>query len=36
MAPTAAAGGGQPINNVQPYLTVNYIIALFGVFPSRN
>lgn len=29
-------GGGQPINNIQPYGTVNYIICLQGVFPSRN
>lgn len=36
MAPTANAGAGQPFNNVQPYLTVNFIIALEGIFPSRN
>lgn len=29
-------GGGQPVNNVQPYTTVNFIIALQGVFPSSN
>jgi microcystin-dependent protein len=29
-------GGSQPHNNMQPYLVVNYIIALQGVFPSRN
>lgn len=33
---TANAGGGQAINNVQPYLSVNYIIAVQGIFPSRN
>lgn len=32
----ASTGGGQPVNNIQPYLTVNYIIALQGVFPSRS
>jgi microcystin-dependent protein len=29
-------GGGQPHNNMQPYLTLNYCIALRGVFPPRN
>ena len=29
-------GGGQSVNNVQPYGTVHYIIALVGVFPSRS
>lgn len=32
----ANAGGGQPVNIRQPYLAVNYCIALEGVFPSRN
>ncbi len=38
MAATAigVAGGGQPHNNVQPYLVINYIIALEGIYPSRN
>lgn len=30
------AGGGQAHANMQPYLVINYIIALQGVFPSRN
>lgn len=30
------AGGSQPHNNMQPYLVVNYCIALQGIFPSRN
>ena len=30
------AGGGQPIDNMPPYLAVNYIIALFGIFPSQS
>jgi len=29
-------GGGQPVNNMQPYNAFNYIIALQGVFPSRS
>ena len=30
------AGGGQPHNNMQPYLTLNFCIALQGVFPPRT
>ncbi len=30
------AGGSQPHNNMQPFLVVNFIIALQGLFPSRN
>ena len=30
------AGGGLPHNNMQPYLTLNFCIALQGVFPARN
>ena len=29
-------GAGQAINNMQPYLTVNYIICTNGLYPSRN
>lgn len=29
-------GGNQPHNNFQPYLCLNYIISLFGIFPSPN
>ena len=32
----ANAGGSQGHNNMQPYLAVNYVIALQGIFPSRN
>lgn len=28
------AGGSQPHENMQPYLCVNYIISMFGIFPS--
>jgi microcystin-dependent protein len=27
-------GGSQPHTNFQPYLCVNFIISLFGIFPS--
>ncbi len=30
------AMGGNPHNNLQPYLTLNYIIALQGIFPPRS
>ena len=30
------AGGGQAHNNMQPFLTLNFCIALRGLFPSRN
>lgn len=42
MAPTSVTGdtdnngGSQAHNNMQPYLTVNFIIALVGLFPSRS
>lgn len=29
-------GGSQPINIQQPYLGMNYIICLYGIFPSRS
>ncbi|MCW5517437.1 phage tail protein [Muriicola sp. Z0-33] len=34
--PTANTGGGQAVNNMQPYVVINYCIALTGLFPSRN
>ncbi len=38
MAPEALppAGGDQPHNNMQPYLTLSFCIALQGVFPPRS
>ncbi|TRC70947.1 phage tail protein [Mesorhizobium sp. WSM4307] len=44
IAPTVAlgpssmtpAGGSQPHSNLQPYLCINFIISLFGVFPSQT
>ena len=37
-SPQAAgvAGGSQPHSNLQPYLCVNFIISLFGLFPSQT
>jgi microcystin-dependent protein len=29
-------GGSQPHENMQPYVAINYIISLFGVFPSQG
>src|SRR3954468_18080811 len=29
-------GGSQPHNNMQPYLTISFCIALQGIFPSQN
>lgn len=38
MNPTSVSnvGGGQPHNNMMPYLTLNFCIALQGIFPSQN
>ena len=30
------AGGSQPHENCQPFLCVNYIISMFGMFPSQT
>ena len=29
-------GGSQPHTNMMPYLALNFIIALQGIFPSQN
>lgn len=31
-----STGGGQAHTNLQPYLTLNWCIALVGIFPSRS
>jgi microcystin-dependent protein len=38
MDPSAIAplGGGQPHENMPPYVALNYIVSFFGVFPSQN
>jgi len=35
-AAVGATGGSQPHDNFQPYLCVNFIISLFGIFPSQT
>jgi len=30
------AGGSQPHENLMPYICINYIISLFGIFPSQT
>lgn len=38
LSPSAvgSVGGNQPHNNFQPYLCVDFIISLFGIFPSQT
>jgi microcystin-dependent protein len=38
MSPSAVTnvGGSQPHTNFQPYLCLNFIISLFGIFPSQT
>jgi len=35
-AVVAGTGGSQPHNNFQPYLCIDFIISLFGIFPSQT
>ena len=35
-AALSPAGGSQPHENTQPFLCINFIISLFGVFPSQT
>lgn len=35
-ASTGVSGGNQPLDIVQPYLAMHYVICLYGIFPSRN
>jgi microcystin-dependent protein len=34
--PIGSQGGGQPHDNMQPYLAITYIISMFGVYPSQT
>ena len=36
LSAVANTGGGQGHNNMQPYLALNFVIALQGIFPSRS
>ena len=38
MSPTIIqpSGGSQPHENLQPYLTISFIISLFGIFPRQS
>jgi microcystin-dependent protein len=33
---TAPAGNNIPFSNLQPYLAMNYIVCMYGIYPSRN
>jgi len=33
---TKVTGGSQPHTNFQPYLCINFIISLFGIYPNQN
>jgi microcystin-dependent protein len=35
-AALAQTGGGQPHENMPPFLAINFIIATQGIFPARN
>jgi microcystin-dependent protein len=35
MTPTSVVGGTTPINNMQPYTGIKYVIATQGIFPPR-
>ena len=35
-ATSVIAGGSQPVSNLSPYLAMNYIICVEGIYPSRN
>lgn len=33
---TGNSGGSQPHNNMPPFLTIRFVVALVGIYPSRN
>ena len=36
VTPAGSPGGALPHNNLQPYLALNFVIAMAGIFPARN
>lgn len=34
--PVSAAGGNQPHENMPPFVAINYIISLFGIYPTQS
>lgn len=32
----SSSGGSQPHSNLQPFLVINFVISLFGIFPSQT
>ena len=35
-APSGTSGSSQPVSVQQPYLGMNFVICMYGIFPSRN
>ena len=35
-AALGSAGGSQPHDNMIPFLVINFILSLFGIFPSQT
>lgn len=35
MEALGSTGGGQPHDNLKPYLVMNYVIAIYGIYPSE-
>ncbi|WP_026556913.1 phage tail protein [Arthrobacter sp. 35W] len=36
LAPSAVSGGNQPHDNIQPFLSINFVICAEGIFPSQS
>ena len=33
---TGSAGGNQPVNLIKPFQAINYIISMYGIYPTQN